>query len=321
MTNKQKYREFCKIEKDIPIFSQDWWLDAVCGEDNWDVAIVERGGEIWATMPYYIKKKWGFTLITMPPLTQTLGPYIKYPQGQKYYKKLSWEKEIMNELIDQLPEFDYFYQHWHYSITNWLPFYWRDFKQTTRYTYIIEKNISLELLEEKFETDIRRRRKKAYKLGLQIVSYEDVNLFYNLNKMTFNRKEIEVPYNYELVEKIYNSSKRNNAVDLLFAVYKDKPVSAGFFIKDYNTRYYLMGGINPDYKDLGGMDVVIFEAIRKTLNENKNFDFEGSIIESIEKYFRSFGSVQKPYFAIYKINSKILKLRNCLKEILKEVLG
>lgn len=80
-TNKQKYREFCKIEINIPIFSQDWWLDAVCGENNWDVAIVERGGEIWATMPYYVKKKWGFTIITMPPLTQKLGPYIKYPSG------------------------------------------------------------------------------------------------------------------------------------------------------------------------------------------------------------------------------------------------
>jgi lipid II:glycine glycyltransferase (peptidoglycan interpeptide bridge formation enzyme) len=316
-TNKQKYREFCKTEINIPIFSKDWWLDAVCGEDNWDVAIVERGGEIWATMPYYIKRKWGFTLITMPPLTQKLGPYIKYPSGQKYYKRLSWEKEIMNELIDQLPKFDYFYQQWDYTITNWLPFYWRGFKQTTRYTYVIEKNVSLALLEKEFETAVRRRRRrKAYELGLQVAPSKDLESFYNLNRMTFDRKNMNIPYDYELVEKIYNASKMNNAVDILIAKYEDKTIAAGFFVKDNNTTYYLMGGIEPNYKDLGGMDIVMFEAIKKTLNDGKNFDFEGSMVENIEKYFRSFGSIQKPYFAVYKIDSKILKLRNCLKEVL-----
>ena len=57
MTNKEQYEEFCKVEKNIPIFSQDWWLDAVCGSDNWNVALVEKGGHIMASMPYFFKKK------------------------------------------------------------------------------------------------------------------------------------------------------------------------------------------------------------------------------------------------------------------------
>ena len=47
MTNKEKYYTFCDIEKTIPIFSQAWWLDAVCGDD-WDVCLVEKGNEIYA---------------------------------------------------------------------------------------------------------------------------------------------------------------------------------------------------------------------------------------------------------------------------------
>ena len=38
MTNKEKYYTFCDIEKTVPIFSQAWWLDAVCGDD-WDVCL------------------------------------------------------------------------------------------------------------------------------------------------------------------------------------------------------------------------------------------------------------------------------------------
>ena len=122
MTNKQKYYTFCEIEKNIPIFSQAWWLDVVCGSD-WDVALVENHGEIISSMPYHIKKKASFKIITMPKLTQNMGPYIKYPDNQKYEKKLAFEKQVMTKLIDKLPVFDRFSQNFNYNITNWQPFY------------------------------------------------------------------------------------------------------------------------------------------------------------------------------------------------------
>ena len=82
MTNKERYREFCKTEKNIPIFCKDWWLDAVCN-DAWDVVLVRKGNEIIASMPYYKVRKYGLNMLFMPKLTQFLGPYIKYPENQK----------------------------------------------------------------------------------------------------------------------------------------------------------------------------------------------------------------------------------------------
>ena len=61
---KEIYREQCGNEPSIPIFSRDWWLDAVCGKDNWDAAVVEKGGWVVGSMPYYIKKRAGFILFT-----------------------------------------------------------------------------------------------------------------------------------------------------------------------------------------------------------------------------------------------------------------
>ncbi len=127
MTPKDKYRQLCKDEKTIPIFSKDWWMDAVCGETNWDVLIVEKGGKIVAFMPIYIKRKYGIKYISQPKATQLSGIHIIYPENQKYERRLSYEKEIMNEIIDQLENLDiaYYQQNFHYSVTNWLPFYWR----------------------------------------------------------------------------------------------------------------------------------------------------------------------------------------------------
>ncbi len=317
MINKQKYKEFVHKEN-LPIFMQPYWLDSVCEYGmEWDVILYEKGGEIWGSFVYCIKKKYGFTLITMPKLTQFLGPYIKYPKGQKYYKKLSWEKEIINYFIDNLPKFDYFNMNFHYSITNWLPFYWRGFKQTTRYTYIIENNLNVEELSKSFETDVKRRRRKAEKLGVEVFEGNDIELFYKLNKMTFERQRLKIPYSFEFVKKLYENCTINNACKMLFAKYSGETIAANFLVYDDKSVYYLMGGIDPEKRDLGGMDVVMFESIKFALETNRDFDFEGSMIESIEKYFRSFGGIQKPYFQIKKVNSMILRLKNCLKEIIR----
>ncbi len=308
---KQKYKQFAK-EENLPIFMQPFWLDSVCEDGmEWDVILYEKGGEIWGSFVYVIKKKFGFTLITMPKLTQFLGPYIKYPKGQKYYKKLSWEKEIMNYFIDNLPKFDYFNMNFHYSITNWLPFYWRGFKQTTRYTYVVENNLTIEELSKNFETDIRRRRRKAEKLGVIIEKNDDLEMLYNLAYYTFKRQNIKMPYSFDFLKKIYENNKDNIKINL--AKYKDKYIAGNLLLVDDKRVIYLIGGIDSEYKDIGAMDLVLYESVKYALENNKIFDFEGSMIENIEKYFRSFGAVQKPYFNIIKPNH-LFKIIECIRQ-------
>jgi hypothetical protein len=109
VTNKEKYRRFCEIEKTIPIFSQAWWLDAVAG-DSWNVVVVEKGGEIQAAMSYVMKQRFGLTLFTQPVLTQNLGPWIR----PSHAKRLAREKGLMQALIDQLTSYTHFQQNWHH---------------------------------------------------------------------------------------------------------------------------------------------------------------------------------------------------------------
>lgn len=83
-SNKERYKLFCEKEKNIPIFSQPWWLDVVCGEENWEVCIIGEGKNILATMPYYLLKDEYGIKITKAKLTQNNGIYIKYPTIKKY---------------------------------------------------------------------------------------------------------------------------------------------------------------------------------------------------------------------------------------------
>ena len=76
MNNKEKYRLLSEKEESMPLFLRAWWLDAVCGVDNWGVSIVEKGGRIEAALPYFIDTKLGMKYLIQPPLTQFLGPWL-----------------------------------------------------------------------------------------------------------------------------------------------------------------------------------------------------------------------------------------------------
>ena len=302
MTPKEKYRELCKVEKSIPIFSKDWWMDAVCGEDNWDALIVEKGGEIVASMPVYIKKKFGIKYVTQGKLTQTNGIWIKYPEGQKYSSKLSYEKEVMNEIIDQLEELNvaYFQQNFHYSITNWLPFYWRGFEQSTRYTYVIEDLSDMDKVSSEFSKVVRKNIRKAEPLA-NIYSSDDVKKFYAMNIKTFERQGLRMSYPLEFLEKLDDSCKRNDSRKIYFAEDERGNIhTSSYIVWDDISIYQLMSGTDPEFRNSEFKTLLIWEALKFARENNKKFDFEGSMLEGVEEYFRKFGAIQKPYFAISK---------------------
>ena len=49
----------------------------------------------------------------------------------------------------------------------------------------------------------------------------------------------------------------------------------------------------------------------------KHFDFEGSMIEGVERSYRAFGAIQTPYFSITKTNSKAFRFLKAIRSIIK----
>lgn len=316
--NKQIYKELCKKEHSMPIFSQYWWLDAVCGKDNWGVVLSERGGQISASLPFFMKNKYGLKLITMPKLTQKMGVWIKYPENQRNNTKLSHEKNIFNELVEKLPKFDMFLQNFDYHITNWLPLYWKGFKQTTNYTYVIEDISNVEKVFEEFDHAKRKNIKRAEKF-VEIKYDLNAESLYENHKMTLAKQGLKISYSYELLKNIYDAAYSHSAGKTIYSIdEKGKLHSAIFVIWDCASAYDLISSIDPDYRNSSSASLLIREIIKYLSDKTKGFDFEGSMIESVETSFRQFGAIQKPYFQITKVNSRILKVRNFLQEILNQ---
>jgi hypothetical protein len=52
----------------------------------------------------------------------------------------------------------------------------------------------------------------------------------------------------------------------------------------------------------GANTLLYWEAIRLASQVSRAFDFEGSMVEPIEHYFRGFGGRQTPYFCVRRAN-------------------
>lgn len=312
-SSKETYRRLCLEESSIPIFSRDWWLDATAGNDNWDVAVVEKGGGVVATLPFVLRRNYGFLSVTQPPLTQTLGPWIR-PSCAKYAKRLAQEKDLMQALIEQLPPFRRYAQNWHRDQTNWLPFYWQGFRQTTRYSYVITELGDRDVLWQNLQPGIRTDIKKATaRFGLRVREAKSIEEFYKINKMTFLRQGQVIPYSLDFVKRIDQACNLRNARRTFLAEDGEGRVHAAvYLIWDENSAYYLMGGGDPKLRNSGATSLCMWEAIRFAGTVTKNFDFEGSMLEPVERFFRSFGAKQIPYFSVTKSNSKLIELRDCV---------
>jgi len=79
-----------------------------------------------------------------------------------------------------------------------------------------------------------------------------------------------------------------------------------YFMWNANSTYYLMPGGDPDLRNSGATSLCMWEAIKFVATVTRNFDFEGSMWEPVERFFRAFGAVQTPYYAVSKCNSKII---------------
>lgn len=294
------YRRFCNSEPSVPLFCQDWWLDIVCGEQAWDVVIVERGGQIQACLPYYRPCP---DRICMPPLTQTLGPWIRPGEG-RYAKELARRQDLMGHLIDLLPPVRSFRQCFHPSLTDWLPFCWRGFQQTTRYSYRITTLCDLSAVWNETLPGIRTDVRKAEKT-ISIREGVAVSLWSAIEK-TFARQGSQAPFRKSLVLQLADACVARKAGQVLIGEDRGGRVhTAALLVWDQEACYYLLGGADPSLRNSGAGALLLWSGIQMARRRVNCFDFEGSMVKSIERFFRSFGARQIPYFSICRENPSL----------------
>ena len=300
------------------LFEQPWWLEAVA-PGRWREVVVKKGGEIFARMPYVPRRKLGLTLSTNPPLTPTLGPWLRGTEG-KYGTQLAMQHELIGELIEQLPGCDLFSQNLSSDLTNILPFHWRGYDHSVRYTYRLNSLHDLDQIEHGFSEACRRSIRKA-KRQLTVQDTLTIDEFYRVVEKTWLRQGMTPNVGYELLDQLDEACRRRRQGKIFHAEDASGNVHAAVYIVwDDRSAYYLLGGSDPQFRSSGAHSLVMWNAIQFASEETRVFDFEGSMNQHIERFFRSFGPRQTAFINVRKI-SRRLEALTALKQLAEACLG
>ena len=318
MDNKTRYRQFCKTEKELPLFFQGWYLDAVSTEGKWDVVLLLEEKQVIAALPYFQKRKAIFHYLTMPHLCFQMGPYVVASHRDQL-------EQLLDKLIAQLPKFDLVEQRWHYSISNLLRLnsgqvsanLESSFQFTQRYSYCIESLGNLTKVYKKICSDYRNNKIKKARELVTIQHNLPVEEFYRINKMTFDRQGIEMPYSLDFLKRLDEACAKYKARKILYAIDQQQQIhSVLYLVWDRVSSYMLMAGDDPELRKSGAGILLTWEAIQytKEVLHLDIFDFEGSMIPSIERVRKNFGATRKYYWQVNKTGSQLFKIASKLKK-------
>lgn len=265
------------------------------------VGIFNKNDELIGGFVYIEKKIANLKLFKNPSYTPQIGPFYKLSSHKKI-GKLKERRAILKAIVDYINEENPAVVSLALNplIIDTLPFYWSGYKVIVNYTYQLDlSNLDAERILKEMDVERRNNIKKAEKEGVIVESSSDISKLVSLVQKTFERQKMDYPK--ETMEKILRKFPPGKNSFLLIAWQGSDPVAGVYVIHDSKIAYNLIPGMDSKKAHRGAGSFVLFEAIKEAKRLGlKIFDFEGSVVPSIEKFYRGFGGDLVPYYRVNK---------------------
>lgn len=294
------------------LFEEPWWLDIVA-PGEWSEAVSrDKKGDIRARIAYVHHDK----RVDMPPFTQTLGVWMR----DELKKDYGAQKEVLYELFEEInrhkqitvrlaPENEYV-----------LPFRWMGYHLEPWFTYRIAGLEDCGKLYGSFNKTAKKNIKSA-KNKVTIHHETDLNVLHALLDKTFEVQGRKNPMPKEVIRRIVETCDRDGHGQYMDARDKEGNVhSCAYFVYDDKVCYYLLGASDTQFRSSGAQSLILWEGIQMAAGKSRAFDFEGSMVEGIENFFRQFGGRCIPYYEVRK-NGVCGDLMAVMKPRVKKIMG
>ncbi len=296
-SHKEQYRKLCETEGlYIPLFQQYWWMETVCQGKQWDVILAQEGDTIKGALPFLHGKKLGMKYILQPQLTPWTGPWLRpgmsFADRQATLGTLAAALRDRNALLAMVcfpPE-----------ETDWQPFKWHGFRQTTRYTYRFP---SLSDPDSLYRAASRLRRR--YDASVEELCTVDQNLtldeFVPFHIGYYRRRNERDLIGEVLLHRVVSSACEHGH-GLLWGLRgrTDNQLHAAWFVAyDEQCAWSLLLAIGAEAPK-GAMSYLMWQMLRELSSRTKSFDFEGGMDKKLAFFYSTFGTIQTPYHCIYR---------------------
>ncbi len=259
-----------------------WFLDIM--SPGWEGLIDDDYDSVF---PITGARKFGIQYIATPIFLQQLGAYSPDKQLHK----------ALNEFIEYIPDF---YRFIDLCVGQRIDS--DKFHVTMRANYELNLSAPYEKLYDKFSKHCRRNIEKSMKKKPEII--DDVHPE-ELVELFINNRGAEIKgiksRDYQRLINLMNYCRRNRKGRLLGVRTSKKKLIYGIFLVEIkgNTTMLLVVNTNESREKRTGY-FIVNELIKELAGTKTILDFAGSSIPSIASFMESFGSINVPFYRIYR---------------------
>ena len=227
---------------------------------------------------------------------------VKFP-SEKVSSRNAFEKRVMEAFaafIESRKEriIDFSFPS---EFTDTRPLVWQGLKIKPQYTYKLNLQESDTVLYKNLSSTTRANIRNAEADGLVVTQNANSEDFLDLIDKTFERQDEK--YHRDILYHAVNSDELESKRRVFITHEGDKQLATVLIVFDDHFAYYIIGGYDHTQKHRGAMTLAMWKAIQFSKEKGINlFDFQGSMIPEVEKFFRGFGGQLHTYFRVSKIS-------------------
>lgn len=259
------------------IYANSFYLNTMC--EDW-YGLVYKNYQLIFPIPY--KKKYGIAYCYMPAFTQQLGFIGK-------------EQLINNDITEAIQSFVKYaspyinFENRSFAIDN---------NCAIRSNFILNLNQPHTQLKKAYKKSIAYSLSKAAKQNLQYIESENINEAVGMYEDYNKNNMLHVSENdYKNLRKLLKLLLTQKQVIIRKIIDKNnETLSIVLLMKDTKRYYNIINTTTEKGRKLESNYYLYNSLFQELANQNMLFDFEGSDLPGVKKFYEKFGAINQPYF-------------------------
>ncbi len=268
--DSQSYDACIRRSSRSRVYAFSWYLDSVC--DQWYALVL---GDYDMVMPVPYRRKFGLSYVYLPPLVQQLGVF-----GEN---RESYERHFYSTLLSRHLHVDYVFHALHPPKGS-----------------VVRTNLILpvdEHDESSLSSNRKRDLKKSTKANLQFVNDISLASFLAASKKSLGQHGLTV----DMITGLHESSRQGAQIKCCVVQRGEIALFCLLYAIADNRMYYLLPlQLSEEARNYGAATFAVVELLRLYSSSIDIFDFEGSAIEGVRRFYESFAARNEPYHHLRK---------------------
>ncbi len=280
----------------LPLFLREEWK-AIVGEGYERIGIFNKDGQAMAAFNLQRSRRAGLKLLSHPAFNQHCGLWRKR-QASNPAKAVGEAKKLHAALAEYvLAQDGMIHIAFPPEETDLQPWAWSGFKVVAQWTYRLELALGLDPIRAGYEAEQRNGIKKSRSNGAEPVFTLDRERVMACVRSTFARKGKGL--DEHVASAMMSAFLKEGSGFAYVTTENGHDSAAAFCAHDGTIAYYLLGGVDKSRASGGAGAMAVDACIAHAHGLGlRVFDFEGSMLPEVERYFRTFGGTPVPYFTV-----------------------